>query len=164
MAHCYSDLSRLPAKVEQGGYGWGGEGAGLKGMGWVTGHGNIEGRQREREREKTRRMATRARWRNIFNGGCLGWSTARRIVSVRRPVYIVSPSFFPTLFSHLPSSVRLILSFHSCHSWYPEKSDKNTSTTIELLKYTKYMSHIHNTDAIEIMKNKSQLSITSFNK
>jgi len=57
MAHCYSNLSRLPAKVEQDSCA----GENAQGKGCAVGRGN-----------RARRTATRARWRNIFNGGCLG--------------------------------------------------------------------------------------------
>lgn len=88
MAHCYSDLSRLPTKVEQGG---------CEGMFEPP----ATGRQRVRG-SGDQRMG--AKWCNIFNGGCLGWSTARCIVSVRHPVHCILPRF-STLFSHLLSFI-----------------------------------------------------------
>ena len=52
----------------------------------VTGNSGWNAKEpREGCESKGCRVVTRPRWRNIFNGGCLGWSTTRCIVSARHP-------------------------------------------------------------------------------
>lgn len=91
MAHCYSDLSRLPAKVEQGGCG-GVFVPPATGIQRVRGSGD-------------RRMATRGQNGVIFLMEGVSGDLRRVALFLRDTPCIVCPSCFSTLFSHLLSSM-----------------------------------------------------------